>query len=90
MKIRVESTFVLLTASRHAASLSCSLNPEEIRRLMASYECLAVESMQKHEELEFSFWGAKGRAVGRVPIFVLAALVLVAIAVVIFVSSAIL
>jgi hypothetical protein len=38
--------------------------------------------MRKHEELEFSFWGAKGRAVGRFPIIVLALLLLVAIAVI--------
>jgi hypothetical protein len=50
--------------------------------------CALEERVSKHEEMEFSFLGATGRAVGRVPIFVLAAaLVLVAIVVVIFVSS---
>jgi hypothetical protein len=48
--------------------------------------CALEERVPKYEELEFSFWGAKGRAVGRIPIFILAALVLVAIAVVVFVS----
>ena len=43
--------------------------------------------MRKHEELEFSFWGAKGRATGRFPIVVLALLVLVAIAVIAFLPS---
>jgi len=38
---------------------------------MASCELLAGLSMRKQEELEFSFWGAKGRAVGRIPILIL-------------------
>jgi hypothetical protein len=43
--------------------------------------------MRKHEELEFSFWGAKGRAVGRFPIIVLALLLLAAIAVIALLPS---
>jgi hypothetical protein len=43
--------------------------------------------MRKPEELEFSFWGAKGRATGRFPIVVLALLILAAIAVIAFLPS---
>jgi hypothetical protein len=42
--------------------------------------------MRKQEELEFSFWAAKGRAVGRVPVFVLASLFLIAIAAMVLLS----
>jgi hypothetical protein len=40
--------------------------------------------MRKYEELEFSFWGAKGRAVGRFPVIILAILVIASIAVIAF------
>ena len=43
--------------------------------------------MRKNEELEFSFCGAKGRAVGRFPIIILALLLLVAIAVIALLPS---
>jgi len=40
--------------------------------------------MPKHEELEFSFWGTKSRAVGRFAVIIQAILILAAMALIAF------